>query len=128
MTGATRLVLCAALAFGGAGCAAAHGGPVLGAGEGPPEMSGTISGVVRAAGTNTPLGTRRVTAINVVTGAKYEASTAANGGYTLKVPIGRYRLEVELKPDESLADAPDVIEINRSDLDSGRDFVVTVKP
>jgi hypothetical protein len=116
-------MLCAA-----AGCAAAHGGPVVGSGEKPPELSGTISGIVRAAGTNTPLPTRRVTATNVSTGAKFEATTAANGGYTLKVPMGRYRLQVELGPNEVTSEAPDDLVINRSDLDSGRDFVVAIKP
>lgn len=127
MMGAHRFVLCAVLAFGGAACAAAHGGPVLGGNDNPAAVSGTISGIVRAA-TSTPLSARKVTAVNVDTGARHEATTAANGGYTLKVPMGKYRLEVELKANEALSESPGEIEINRSDLDSGRDFVVTVKP
>ena len=70
---------------------------------------------------------RRVTAVDVSTGAKYEATTATNGGYTMKVPVGRYRMEVELRPDEAMSASPGEVDINRSDLDSGRDFVITVK-
>ena len=121
------LALCVCLGALGAGCAAAHGGPIVG-GEQPPEMSGTISGVVRAAGTNTPQPARRVTAVEVNTGAKYEATTATNGGYTMKVPVGTYRVEVELRPGEVATEAPDELVINQSDLDSGRDFVITIKP
>jgi AhpD family alkylhydroperoxidase len=108
-------------------CAAAHGGPALGAGENPPELSGTISGVVRAAATNTPLSGRKVTVVNVASGAKYETSTATNGGYTIKVPVGRYRIEVELTANEILSETPDEVVLNRSDLDAGRDFVIAIK-
>jgi hypothetical protein len=110
------------------GCAAAHGGPVIGTSDKPPELSGTISGVVRAAGSGAPLPGRRVNAIEVSTGVKVETTTAANGGYTMKVPMGRYRLEVELTANETVSDRPDEVVINRSDLDAGRDFVVAIKP
>lgn len=110
------------------GCAAAHGGPVVGSGELPPDRSGTIAGIVRAAGSNSPLAGRRVTAVEVRTGATYEATTAANGGYTLKVPVGRYRLQVELRGSEFVSEGPDEVVLNRSDLDSGRDFVISIKP
>ena len=109
------------------GCAAAHGGASIGASEKPPEMSGTISGVVRAAGSNTPLGARKVTAVDVSSGAKFEASTAVNGGYTMKVPMGRYRMDVELQPNETISESPGEVVLNRSDLDAGRDFVIVVK-
>jgi peptidoglycan/LPS O-acetylase OafA/YrhL len=121
------LVLCLSIAGMSSGCAAAHGGPVIDTGEGPPAMTGTISGIVRAAGSNTPLSARRVTAVDVTTGAKFEASTASNGGYTMKVPVGRYRVEVEIRADESVSESPGEVVINRSDLDSGRDFVITIK-
>ena len=108
-------------------CAAAHG-PVLDRGEKPPVSSGTISGIVRAAGSNTPLSARRVTAVEVTTGAKYETSTAINGGYTMKVPVGKYRLQVELRSGESVVEAPSELEITLSDLDAGRDFLISVQP
>jgi hypothetical protein len=89
-------------------------------------VGGTISGIVRAAGSNTPLSGRKVTLTDVTTGRRYEASTAGNGGYTVKVVEGTYRLQVELRPNETLASGPEQTEVNRGDLDSGRDFTITV--
>ena len=120
------LLLCV-LVGGLTACAATHGGPVVDTGEKPPEVTGTISGIVRAAGSNTPLSARRVTAVEVSTGARIEASTAANGGYTMKVPTGRYRLQVELGPNEAIAETPEDVVINRSDVDSGRNFLIAMK-
>jgi hypothetical protein len=45
----------------------------------------------------------------------------------MKVPVGRYRLEVELRPGETLAERPSELEISASDLDASRNFVVAVK-
>jgi hypothetical protein len=67
-----------------------------------------------------------VTATNVATGRRYEVSTASNGGYTVKVEEGTYRLAVELRANETLASDPGETEVNTGDLDSGRDFAVTV--
>ena len=108
-----------------AGCAAAHG-PVIDTGSKPTGVGGTISGTVTASGT-TPMPGRRVTAINVESGARFEAVTATNGGYTIKVPSGKYRFEVELRANEALAETPAETEVNVSDLDPDRDFVITVK-
>jgi hypothetical protein len=121
------LLQCVLVAGLTSACAARHGGPVVDTGEKPAQVTGTISGVVRAAGSNTPLSARRVTAIEVSSGARIETSTAVNGGYTMKVPAGRYRLQVALGADESIAQAPDDVVINRSDLDSGRDFLIALK-
>jgi hypothetical protein len=120
-----RVFLTSLLALALAGCAAR--GPVVDTGEKPPSVSGTISGFVRIAGANTPLAARKVTATEIATGASYTASTAANGGYTMKVPMGKYRLQVELQAGETIVDAPGELEINRSDLDAGRTFTITVK-
>jgi hypothetical protein len=104
--------------------ACAARGPVIDRGDKPPERTGTISGFVRAEGSNAPLSARRVTVIDVKTGAKFETSTAANGGYTVKVPVGRYRLEVEMRSGEALAEAPGELEINISDVDASRNFLI----
>jgi hypothetical protein len=106
--------------------ACAARGPVVDTGEKPAVASGTISGIVRGVG-NSPLSGRRVTAIEVSSGAKLETSTGTNGGYTLKVAPGHYRLEVELRDGEALSDRPDDVHISASDLDAGRDFVITAK-
>ena len=102
-------------------------GPVVDAGTKPEGVGGTIAGIVRTSG-GTPLTARKVTATNVESGAKFEASTAVNGGYTMKVPKGKYRLTVELREGEVLEKDPVETEINTSDLDPHRDFVVTAKP
>ena len=100
-------------------------GPVVG-GSKSPDVGGTIAGTVRSSG-GTALASRRVTATDAASGAKFETSTAANGGYTIKVPQGKYRLEVELRPGEVLSEQPFETEINSSDLDPNRNFVITVK-
>jgi hypothetical protein len=120
-----RLLLSSLLALALAACAA-HG-PVVDRGDKPPSMSGTISGFVRMAGSNTPLATRKVTATETSSGSTYSASTAANGGYTMKVPMGKYRLHVELQSGEAVVEAPGELQINRSDLDAGRNFTIAVK-
>lgn len=103
-------------------------GPVIDTGPKPAGVGGTISGMVRGPGTSNPLSGRKVTAVDIVGGARFDTSTAANGGYTMKVPVGKYRLEVELRAGETIATRPDDLEINVSDLDAGRDFVITVRP
>jgi hypothetical protein len=88
---------------------------------------GTIAGAVRASGDTSPLSGRQVTATNEQTGATFAASTATNGGYTVKVPAGKYRLDVELRAGEVLESRPDPTDVNVGDLDPDRDFVLTVR-
>ena len=101
-------------------------GPILDTGSKPANVGGTISGTVRTAA-GSPLTARRVTAIDLASGQRFEASTATNGGYTIKVPVGKYRLEVELRDGEALAGQPGETEINASDMDADRDFTITVR-
>ena len=107
-------------------CSASRG-PVIGKGNKSPDASGTISGIVRAATDNTPMAGRKVTAVNLETGERIEGTTATNGGYTIKVPIGRYHLEVELQMGETVTKAPDDVNITTSDLDAGRNFAIAIK-
>ena len=53
-----------------------------------------------------------MTVTNVATHAKYEATTATDGGYTIKVPEGTYHIEVELRPGETLSKRPADTKIN----------------
>ena len=116
----SALPLLAALML--SGC---HGQPVV---DTTPKASvgGTIAGIV-SSDANAALANRKVTATNVATGTKYDATTGMNGGYTIKVPEGTYKIEVELHEGEAVAKQPDQTHINNSDLDPHRDFVITVK-
>jgi carboxypeptidase family protein len=106
---------------------ACHPGPVIGAGPKPPAVGGTIAGIV-STDANAAVPGRKVTAVNTATGTRYDVMTGANGGYTVKVPEGTYRLEFELRPGETIAKQPGETRVNRSDLDPRRDFVITVRP
>lgn len=118
-----RYLLTALMLVAAVGC---HPGqPVVGGDK--LQVGGTISGIVSATGGTPALASRKVTAINTATNAKYEATTASNGGYTIKVPEGTYRIDVELRANETLAKRPDETRIHNGDLDAGRDFVVTVR-
>jgi len=107
--------------------AACHPGPVV---DTNPRRSvgGTIAGIVTTADSTVAVPGRKVTAIEVSSGSQYDATTGVNGGYTIKVPEGTYRIEIELRGAETLAKRPGQTRINNGDLDPGRDFVITVRP
>jgi hypothetical protein len=90
-----------------------------------PDVSGSISGMA-SANDGTALSARRVVAVNMETGARVETSTAPTGGYTMRVPPGTYRLELEMQAREALVTLLDPTEVDPGDLDAGRNFVVTV--
>jgi Carboxypeptidase regulatory-like domain len=121
----TQLLPALLLALATAACAP-HG-PIVDTGEKPPSVMGTISGQVRVAGSNAPLSAHKVTATELTSGATFVTSTASNGGYTMKVPLGKYRLQVELQPGEQVVDAPSELQINASDLDAGRNFTISIR-
>jgi hypothetical protein len=106
--------------------AACHPGPVID--TKPNQVGGTIAGMVGTTDPAVAVPGRRVTATEVSSGAHFEATTAANGGYTIKVPEGTYRIEVELRTGEAFAKRPDQTRINNGDLDPHRDFVITAGP
>ena len=118
----SMLLLACAVAFG-----ACHPGPVLKRGPRQPSVGGTIAGIVRTTDAAVAVPGRKVTAIEVTRGSRYDDTTATNGGYTLKVPEGTYRLEVELRSGESLTKRPEQTRITNGDLDAGRDFVITTR-
>jgi len=111
------------LSFAVVGAAACHPGPVL-----SPKLAanGTIAGIVSTTG-NGAVADHKVTAIDVATGARFEATTGTNGGYTIKLPEGTYRLEIELRPGEVITKQPGETRVHKSDLDPHRDFTITVK-
>jgi len=115
----TKLLLSLALL----GATACHPGPVL-----SPKLAanGTVAGIVSTTG-NAAVPNRKVTAVEVTTGARFDATTGVNGGYTIKLPEGTYRLEIELQPGEVVAKHPGDTRIQKSDLDPHRDFTIAVK-
>ena len=102
---------------------ACHAGPIVGAES--VAAGGTIAGVVSTTDSAVAVPGRTVTAVNVRTGSRHTATTAGNGGYTIKVPEGTYRLEIELKSGEKLAKKPDDTSVGNGDLDPGRNFTIT---
>jgi hypothetical protein len=105
---------------------ACHPGPIVDTGPKPAAVGGTIAGIV-SSDANAALAGRKVTAIETVTGKRYDATTGTNGGYSIQVPEGTYRLEVELRDGERVSKQPDQTRINKSDIDSSRSFVITAR-
>src|SRR5438034_10910423 len=68
-----------------------------------PSVGGTIAGIAMTTDETVRLPGRQISAIEVTTGSRYDSTTASNGGYTIKVPEGTYRLEIELRAGEALA-------------------------
>ena len=121
-----KLLQIAGVALLSAACVT-HGRAVIDPTPNIEGVGGTIAGSVRASADTSPLPGRKVTATNEQTGATFAVSTASNGGYTMKVPAGKYRLDVELRAGEALEARPDPTDVNVGDLDPDRDFVLTVR-
>ena len=102
--------------------------PIINTGPKQPSVGGTIAGIVRTEDPSVVLLSRKVTAIDVRSGSRFDATTGTNGGYTIRVPVGTYRVEVELRGNETLVKQPAETHVNNGDLDPARDFVITVKP
>ncbi len=109
----------------GALSSACHPGPIVN--TAPNKVGGTIAGIVKTADSSVAVPGRKVSVIDVTTGARHDTTTAANGGYTIQVPEGTYRFEIELRAGETLARQPEQTHIGNSDLDAGRDFVITTR-
>jgi hypothetical protein len=117
---AVWLVLLALLAS--AGC-----GPGMVAGHRPPAepAQGTVSGAVRGPTGTRPVEGRRVVAVNLAGGERESVLTNPAGTYTLLLPAGTYRLELELLPGETLVERPDAVEIRSGEIVHEANFVLT---
>lgn len=72
-------------------------------------IGGTIAGVVHGPADDS-LGDRNVSVVNIETGERFETTTGPNGGYSIRVPPGTYRLEVQLRKREKLSqDNPTIL-------------------
>lgn len=85
---------------------------------------GTISGTVRGPANSSSVVGRTVEVVNVETGIRQQTTTNSAGGFTFKVPPGKYRVELTLLDGETIVKGPDVINVNRSDVDAHADFVI----
>ena len=120
------LVTAFAILASGIFSVACHPGAVVNAD--PKQVGGTIAGIVRATDGSMPLTTRKITVTEAKTGEKFVGTTGPNGGYTIKVPYeGTYHIEVEIRDVEVISKQPDDTLVNNGDLDSGRDFEITVR-
>ena len=117
------IVLIGALLLSSAAC---HHGRLMNGGD-KQHVGGTIAGIATTSARGVPLSGRKVTAVDVASGMQYNATTGVNGGYTIQVPRGKYRLAIELHDGETVSKAPADTTITNSDLDAQRDFVVTAR-
>jgi len=108
------------------GIACRHSVLVADAGPKPPTPAGTISGQLQTPGNGAAVVGRTVTAINNADGQRYGVRTNNTGGFTIRVPPGSYRIEVEQRPGEVVAGAPTDQKVGPSDIDAR--LVITVGP
>jgi len=99
------------------------GQPLLVSEFGNMSTPGTIGGILSTVGEDRLQG-RQVVAVHVTSKERYSAVTNVTGGFSIKVPPGDYRLEVELREGERVVREPGVIHINKSDLDANLEIVV----
>jgi hypothetical protein len=110
-----------ALLFAGA---CRQGVPVVDLGPKPPSARGTITGIVRGPEGTPPISGRAVEVINTVSGEHHTVQTGDNGGFTIQLPAGKYRLELALRDGETLVKHPGIVDLDRGDIDSHIEFVV----
>ena len=109
----------------GAGCAQyRHGGALVDRGDDDETAEGTIAGTLQLPEGGDRIPGRRVEAVSLRSGERYSAVTNVTGGFSIQVPPGDYRLDVELRDGESLLKEPGTVRVNMSDLDA--DIVLEV--
>lgn len=107
----------------GGGCRT--GQPIYDSSHSDHTAKGTIAGILRAGSKDgDPIPGRRLSAVDLASGQRYPVTTGVTGGFSIAVPPGKYRLEVELEEGESILRAPGTIDINKSDLDANLDVVI----
>jgi hypothetical protein len=102
------------------------GAPVIDAGPHPAQPNGTISGSVRGPQSSSAIQGRTVEVTNVETGERVRETTSSTGGFTFRLKPGKYRVELTLHDGESVLKRPELIDLNKSDVDAHADFVVKV--
>lgn len=101
------------------------GQPIYDSSQHDHQTPGTIGGILRAGIGGEPVARRVVVAVNLSDSAlRYSATTNVTGGFSIKVPPGHYRLEVDLREGERILRSPGIIDINKSDLDANRELII----
>lgn len=102
-----------------------RGVPAVDLGPKPPAAEGTITGIVRGPEGTSPLAGRTVEIVNEGTGERRTVQTGDNGGFTIKLPAGKYRLELPLKAGETIVKRPGLVDLDKGDIDSHIEFVLS---
>lgn len=111
-----------ALLLGGA---CRRGVPAVDLGPKPPGAEGTITGIVRGPDGTSAMAGRTVEIVNDRTGERRSVQTGDNGGFTIKLPAGKYRLELPLKAGETIVKRPGLVDLDKGDIDSHIEFVLS---
>lgn len=82
------------------------GVPVIDTNAPPASVMGTVTGIVSGPTDDDPVAGRKITVTHLSTNETYSATTSSTGGFTIKLPPGRYRVNVELLATE-VADIDD---------------------
>lgn len=122
MTGVWLILGVAALLLSGA---CRRGVPAVDLGPKPPAAQGTITGIVRGPEGTSPLAGRTVEIINEATGERHSVKTTDNGGFTIQLPAGKYRLELPLNAGETIVKRPGIVNLDKGDIDSHIEFVLS---
>lgn len=101
------------------------GRPVIDSGPPRADVHGTISGTVRGPEGTTAIEGRTVELVNLDTNQRQKVTTNSAGGFTFKVPPGKYRVELTLRPGETIVKQPGVMHVNPSDVDAHADFIIS---
>jgi hypothetical protein len=114
-----------ALVLVGSGCRRGTG-PIIDTTPGPENPRGSIAGILQKPGNGGAVAGREVRAIEVESGQSFRATTNPAGGFTIQVPPGKYRLQVQLFEGEQVHDPPDVIAVGPSDINAN--ITLTIGP
>lgn len=99
--------------------AAANGGPAVGS-----AAQATINGTVRGAEGGSPISGRTISIVDVKTGERRSAQTTSTGAFRIVLPVGQYRLDVDVRDGEAVLKHPDVVALDAGGVDSHVEFVV----
>jgi hypothetical protein len=103
-----------------------RGVPAVDLGPKPPAARGTITGIVRGPEGTSAVTGRTVEIVNTATGERHTVQTGANGGFTIELPAGKYRLDLPLNSGETLVKRPGIVNLDKGDIDSHIEFVLAV--